>query len=34
MNKNYLDKIILADCREHFPLLADDSIDLLLSDIP
>ena len=34
MNELYLDKIILADCREHLSLLADDSVELLLSDIP
>ena len=34
MNDPYLDKITLADCREHIPLLADDSVDLFLSDIP
>ena len=34
MNELYLDKITLADCRKHLPLLADESIDLLLSDIP
>lgn len=33
-NKAYLDKIVLADCREHIPRLADNSIELLLSDIP
>lgn len=33
-NKNYIDRIILADCREHLPLLEDNSIDLFLSDIP
>lgn len=34
MNETYLDKIILGDCRDHIPLLADDSIELFLSDIP
>ena len=34
MNEDYLDKITLADCREHIPLLMDESIELLLSDIP
>ena len=34
MNGRYLDKITLADCREHLPHLDDDSIELLLSDIP
>ena len=34
MNEAFLDKITLADCREHIPLLVDDSIELLLSDIP
>ena len=34
VNDSYLDTITLADCREHLPLLADDSIELLLSDIP
>ena len=34
MNSRYLDKITLADCREHLPRLDDDSIELLLSDIP
>ena len=34
MNEAYLDKITLSDCREHIPLLTDDSIELLLSDIP
>ena len=34
MNIAYLDKITLADCRRHIPLLADNSIDLFLSDIP
>lgn len=33
-NKGYLDVITLGDCREHIPLLADESIDLFLSDIP
>jgi len=34
MNETYLDRITLADCREHIPLLADESIELFLSDIP
>ena len=34
MNGRYLDVITLADCREHLPRLDDDSIELLLSDIP
>ena len=34
LNEQYLDKITLGDCREHLPLLADDSVELLLSDIP
>lgn len=34
MNSTYLDKITLADCRDHLPRLDDDSIELLLSDIP
>ena len=34
VNDAYLDSITLADCREHLSLLADDSIELLLSDIP
>lgn len=34
MNEAFLDKITLADCREHLSLLADSSIDLFLSDIP
>ena len=34
MNVTYLDKITLADCRSHIPLLVDNSIDLFLSDIP
>ena len=33
MNDRYLNKITLADCREHLPRLNDDSIELLLSDI-
>ena len=34
MNEAYLDRITLGDCRDHIPLLVDDSIELLLSDIP
>ncbi len=34
VNEAYLDKITLADCREHIPLLTDDSVELFLSDIP
>ncbi|WP_417915452.1 DNA-methyltransferase [Candidatus Electronema sp. JM] len=33
-NKEYIDTIICADCREHLSLLADSSIELFLSDIP
>lgn len=33
-NESYLDSITLGDCREHIPLLANESIDLFLSDIP
>jgi site-specific DNA-methyltransferase (adenine-specific) len=33
MNEPYLDKITRADCRDHIPLLADNSIELFLSDI-
>ena len=34
MNANYLDGITRGDCRDHIPLLADNSIELFLSDIP
>ena len=34
VNEAHLDKITLSDCRKHLPLLADASIELLLSDIP
>ncbi len=34
MNETYLDKITLADCRDHMLLLEDNSIELFLSDIP
>lgn len=34
MNEKYLDKITLADCREHLDSLDDNSIELFLSDIP
>ncbi len=34
MNTKYLNKITCGDCRDHIPLLADNSIDLFLSDIP
>ncbi|MEI6308813.1 MAG: site-specific DNA-methyltransferase [bacterium] len=34
MNEAYFDKITLGDCREHIPALADESIELFLSDIP
>ena len=34
MNRCYLDKITLGDCREHLPRLGNGSIELLLSDIP
>jgi len=33
-NDIYLDLITLGDCREHIPILADESIELFLSDIP
>ena len=34
MNEAYIDKITCGDCRLHVPRLADDSIELFLSDIP
>ena len=34
MNKKYINKITLADCKITIPKLADNSIDLFLSDIP
>jgi len=34
LNSDYLDKITLGDCRSHLHRLADDSIELFLSDIP
>lgn len=34
MNEAYLDNITLGDCRDYLPLLADNSIELFLSDIP
>ena len=34
MNETYLDKITLADCRDHIALLENNSIELFLSDIP
>ena len=34
MNEAYLDKITRGDCRNHISRLADDSIELFLSDIP
>ena len=34
MNAAYLDTITLGDCRDHLPLLTNDSIELLVSDIP
>lgn len=34
MNSDYLGQIICGDCRDHIPHLADDSIELFLSDIP
>lgn len=34
MNDPYIDRITLADCREHLQTLADESIELFLSDIP
>ena len=33
-NEQFLDKMTLGDCKKHLPLLDDNSIDLLLSDIP
>ncbi len=34
MNKKYIDKIILDDCKKHLSKLDNNSIDLFLSDIP
>ena len=34
MNEQYLGKITRGDCRDHIPHLADNSIELFLSDIP
>ncbi len=34
LNEKYLDRITLADCRDHVPLLEDESVELFLSDIP
>ena len=34
MNTDYLDRIINGDCRDHIPRLADNSVELFLSDIP
>ena len=34
MNEEYLDKITHDDCRNHISRLADNSIELFLSDIP
>ncbi len=34
MNEEYLDKITRGDCRDHISRLADNSIELFLSDIP
>ncbi|MXZ21426.1 MAG: site-specific DNA-methyltransferase [Caldilineaceae bacterium SB0665_bin_25] len=34
MNADYLDRITHGDCRDHIPRLADNSIELFLSDIP
>lgn len=34
MNNDYVNKITLGDCLAHLPDLADNSIDLFLSDIP
>ena len=34
MNADYLDRIVRGDCRDHIPRLADNSIELFLSDIP
>ena len=33
MNEEYLDKITRGDCRDHISRLADNSIELFLSDI-
>ena len=33
-NETFIDRIILGDCRDHLSSLADDSLELLLSDIP
>lgn len=33
-NEAYLDKITLADCRDHIPLIEDESVELFLSDVP
>ena len=34
MNEEYVDKITLGDCRDYISYLADNSIELFLSDIP
>lgn len=34
INGDYIDTITLGDCREHLSILADESIELFLSDIP
>ena len=34
MNADYLDRITRGDCRDHIPRLANNSIELFLSDIP
>lgn len=34
MTENYINQITLGDCREHLALLADNCIDVFLSDIP
>lgn len=34
INTKYLNRITCGDCRDHIPLLTDNSIDLFLSDIP
>lgn len=34
MNKNFLDRITCGDCMDYLSKLEDESIDLLLSDIP
>lgn len=34
MNKKFINKITLGDCRDYIPSIDDESIDLFLSDIP